>query len=628
MKNYFKYLLLIALAVVLVLPVAAKAATTAEVQVQINAIMEQIKQLQQQVTQLQAQQGTATAWCHDFNTNLRVGDQSIEVRNLLIALTREGFAGQENNDWTSFNEEAASVVTAFQQKYASEILAPYGLKYGTGFVGKSTRAKLNKLYGCLTPPTPPSIPIVTPIQQPTLTAMKSESFNGQTSVVGADMRIGSFKLAAGLTEDITVNTINLLLSNAASIQNLKLMDMASGVQIGVTKVVPSSNNSFSVNMVISSASVKTIDVIADIPANANSATPIQATVSATGVGNTTGISVSTISVPLQVITVVGNAIPSTTSKPIISFLSTSSGTAGDKITVYGSNFHSGYTIDLKNNLDVLYIPATTTFISPTSLSFVVPYISTGTYTINVATADSNSNEVSFKIVSSVTTPAPTVTTTCTDSDGGKSYYVKGISKQCYSDGSCTLERAEACIDSNQLREDYCENNVVKSEFFSCPNGCQNGACLSATVTPAPTLQAQELSASGLKISYSKMDASGAYRKFYDPKIVYNGQTFNYYIHYSDSGAFCKLYGTSVYGPSSSMSTSATSGWNIEGDSGKFYLRNGAYTPQSTVQCGDIGVPSSSILGGLTPSSQYSASILENIKVSLDQIQKAINNWRK
>ena len=36
-----------------------------------------------------------------------------------------------------------SAVIAFQQKYASEILAPYGLKTGSGNVGNGTMAKIN-----------------------------------------------------------------------------------------------------------------------------------------------------------------------------------------------------------------------------------------------------------------------------------------------------------------------------------------------------------------------------------------------------------------------------------------------------------------------------------------------------
>ncbi|KKW22643.1 MAG: hypothetical protein UY66_C0035G0002 [Parcubacteria group bacterium GW2011_GWC1_51_35] len=38
------------------------------------------------------------------------------------------------------------------EQYRSEILVPNGLARGTGFVGVSTRAKLNALFGCVTVP--------------------------------------------------------------------------------------------------------------------------------------------------------------------------------------------------------------------------------------------------------------------------------------------------------------------------------------------------------------------------------------------------------------------------------------------------------------------------------------------
>jgi len=87
-------------------------------------------------------------FCHTFNTNLRIGDSGSEISDLQEALRRDGVGIEKY--WTSgeFDEVTASSVSDFQEKYRSEILTPNGLSRGTGFVGVSTRAKLNRLYGC------------------------------------------------------------------------------------------------------------------------------------------------------------------------------------------------------------------------------------------------------------------------------------------------------------------------------------------------------------------------------------------------------------------------------------------------------------------------------------------------
>jgi len=145
---------------------AAQAVTLNDIQAQIQAILQQIKllqqifQLQQQVTSMT---GQSVSWCHNFNTNLRIGDTGSEVEALQTALKKEGFALGDDKTG-EFGEYTASAVVAFQEKYRDEILTPLHLAHGTGYVGPSTRAKLNKLYGCgvVQPPTGKYINIISP----------------------------------------------------------------------------------------------------------------------------------------------------------------------------------------------------------------------------------------------------------------------------------------------------------------------------------------------------------------------------------------------------------------------------------------------------------------------------------
>ena len=138
----------------LLLPSFGNAATVDELQAQINALLQQIKTLQQQLEQ--AQGGGGQSWCHTFNANLRVGDRGDEISYLQQALEKEGFAiadadkarESETTQSNVFGDSTAAAVTGFQQKYKDEILTPNGLQYGTGYVGRATRAKLNQLYGC------------------------------------------------------------------------------------------------------------------------------------------------------------------------------------------------------------------------------------------------------------------------------------------------------------------------------------------------------------------------------------------------------------------------------------------------------------------------------------------------
>ncbi len=94
-----------------------------------------------------------------------------------------------------------------------------------------------------------------------------------------------------------------------------------------------------------------------------------------------------------------------------------------------------------------------------------------------------------------TTPTPT----CTDSDGGKNYDVKGTVMK----GTDEEDRAtDVCltITPTVLAEFYCDSSGnIRSEDYTCPNGCSDGACTTdSNPTPDPTPECTSNSGCGYK----------------------------------------------------------------------------------------------------------------------------------
>ena len=118
-------------------------------QILIDKLLAQIASLKKQISDLIAQQGGSGApsvFCSQINSNLSFGSIGNEVSCLQEFLKNQGTNIYPEGLTTGyFGNLTKSAVIKFQEKYSSAILSPLGLLSGTGYVGISTRAKINQI---------------------------------------------------------------------------------------------------------------------------------------------------------------------------------------------------------------------------------------------------------------------------------------------------------------------------------------------------------------------------------------------------------------------------------------------------------------------------------------------------
>jgi len=122
--------------------------TIEEVKAKIAEILEKINQLKAQLQQLLEKEVAEIPADYRFTVDLKYGQKSDDVRYLQIFLKAQGpeiYPEGIVSGW--FGPLTKKAVIRFQEKYASDILTPWGLTKGTGFVGKTTRAKINEILG-------------------------------------------------------------------------------------------------------------------------------------------------------------------------------------------------------------------------------------------------------------------------------------------------------------------------------------------------------------------------------------------------------------------------------------------------------------------------------------------------
>ncbi|MBI3631861.1 MAG: peptidoglycan-binding protein [Candidatus Vogelbacteria bacterium] len=265
---------------VAVLPAAA-ADSAADLQAKIDALLSQINTLKG------AAPAASAMPSFTFATTLKLGSKGADVMALQKALNADGEmvaasgAGSPGKESSNFGPATKRAVIKFQEKYASECLAPVGLTKGTGVVGALTRAKLNSLAVAAPAPAayvPPGTPAV-PGMPATVPAPGVSAAAGTLTVSGtASMQpapqlapasasripFTKFTLTAGAT-DVTVDNITVERIGASTDSAFAGVDLVdeNGQLIGLEKTINSDHKSYVGNpFMIKAGTTRTLTIAA------------------------------------------------------------------------------------------------------------------------------------------------------------------------------------------------------------------------------------------------------------------------------------------------------------------------------------------------------------------------------
>jgi len=124
--------------------------TVEELKAKIDELMELINEIQAKIRALTGVEGIPSGF--SFDTNLKQGMSADDVKYLQIMLNSDSETqlassgvGSSGEETSYFGPLTRAAVVKFQEKYAEDVLAYWGLTAGTGYVGSTTREKLNEL---------------------------------------------------------------------------------------------------------------------------------------------------------------------------------------------------------------------------------------------------------------------------------------------------------------------------------------------------------------------------------------------------------------------------------------------------------------------------------------------------
>ncbi|MEA1925468.1 MAG: hypothetical protein U9M95_06325 [Candidatus Altiarchaeota archaeon] len=117
------------------------------------------------------------------------------------------------------------------------------------------------------------------------------------------------------------------------------------------------------------------------------------------------------------------------------------------------------------------ISTTSTTSTSTAYTTTIYYITTTTTSTTTTSTTTTSTTTTSTTTFPTTTSPPTTLLECRDTDGGMEYHIHGT--VIHKDGRVVNDICEG----DMLREYYCRKGEIKSIYYNCRYGCQDGICL-------------------------------------------------------------------------------------------------------------------------------------------------------
>ena len=129
--------------------------TKEQLKVKITEITAQIQVLLAELAKLKGEAvitGVPSTFSFDRSLESKMAGKDVKYLQIVLNISPDTRlsatgVGSPGHETSYFGPKTKSAVIKFQEKYAKEILGPWGLTHGTGYVGKTTRDKLNSLLG-------------------------------------------------------------------------------------------------------------------------------------------------------------------------------------------------------------------------------------------------------------------------------------------------------------------------------------------------------------------------------------------------------------------------------------------------------------------------------------------------